>query len=281
MLKKRYTSPQTLTPTLKRKMMNKGNKTAAIVAVLCVSLVHAGAYVGLTSVGSSSQMMMQEGEAASLTMHQFQLEGVVDQVEGNADDSAVESEDIPEPEVETPQEELPPEPDEPTPEPPKEEPKPEEPKPEEPKPEPPKEAVITTQAPSEQKVQQQTPKVAAPKPQERRPTPPKPQQKPADTARAVQTAKAVYSESEVSVLSKPVPGYPRAARQRRMQGTVDLLVGINASGAAQTVKISRSSGHDILDKAAAKAAQGIRLKPYKVNGVATPIQVKIQYVFKM
>lgn len=247
--------------------MNKGNKTAAIVAVLCVSLVHAGAYVGLTSVGSSSQMMMQEGEAASLTMHQFQLEGVVDQVEGNADDSAVESEDIPEPEVETPQEELPPEPDEPT--------------PEEPKPEPPKEAVITTQAPSEQKVQQQTPKVAAPKPQERRPTPPKPQQKPADTARAVQTAKAVYSESEVSVLSKPVPGYPRAARQRRMQGTVDLLVGINASGAAQTVKISRSSGHDILDKAAAKAAQGIRLKPYKVNGVATPIQVKIQYVFKM
>ena len=256
-------------------MMNNGNKSTLVVAILCVSLVHAGVYMGLTNVGSESTMMMQEGGATALTMHQVQLAGVTDEVEGNAEDSAVESEEVPEPEVEQPKEETPPEPEkpQPEPEPPKEEPKPE------PKPEPPKQEVIATKEKSEQRVNQQERRESKPveRKQERRSQP----SKQADTARAVQTAKAVYSESEVSVLSKPTPGYPRAARQRRIQGSVDLLVGINTTGAAQSVKIARSSGHDILDKAAAKAAHGIRLKPYKVNGVATPIQVKIQYVFKM
>lgn len=257
-------------------MMNNGNKSTLIVAILCVSLVHAGVYMGLTNVGSEPTMMMQEGGATTLTMHQVQLAGVTEEVEGNAEDSAKESEEVPEPEVEPPKEETPPEPPKPEPEPPKEEPKPE---PEPVKPEPPKQEVIATQAKSEQRVQQQERRETKPveRRQERRNQP----SKQADTARAVQTAKAVYSESEVSVLSKPTPGYPRAARQRRMQGTVDLLVGINTIGAAQSVKIARSSGHDLLDKAAEKAAHGIRLKPYKVNGIATPIQVKIQYVFRM
>ena len=254
--------------------MNNGNRVTAIMAILCVSLVHAGAYMGLTATSDPEMVMMQEGNAASMTMHEFQLAGVTDQTEGNAEDSAMDSEEAPEPQVEEPpKEETPPEP-EPEPEPPKPEPEPE------PKPEPPKEEVVTTKAPSENKVQRQEPK-AERKP-ERRKERQQPRKQASDSnARAVQTAKAVYSESEVSVLSKPTPGYPRAARQRRMQGTVDLLVGISESGSAYSVKIARSSGYDILDKAAAKAAHGIRLKPYKVNGVATPIQVKIQYVFKM
>lgn len=254
--------------------MNNGNRVTAIMAILCVSLVHAGAYMGLTATSDPEMVMMQEGNAASMTMHEFQLAGVTDQTEGNAEDSAMDSEEAPEPQVEEPpKEETPPEP-EPEPEPPKPEPEPE------PKPEPPKEEVVTTKAPSENKVQRQEPK-AERKP-ERRKERQQPRKQASDSnARAVQTAKAVYSESEVSVLSKPTPGYPRAARQRRMQGAVDLLVGINERGSAYSVKIARSSGYDILDKAAAKAAHGIRLKPYKVNGVATPIQVKIQYVFKM
>ncbi len=258
--------------------MNNGNRVTAIMAILCVSLVHAGAYMGLTSTGDPEMVMMQEGSAASMTMHEFQLAGVTEQTEGHAEDSAMDSEKAPEPQVEEPvKEEMPPEPE---PEPPKPEPELEPEVKPEPKPEPLKEEVVTTQAPSENKVQRQEPKVEA-KP-ERRQQRQQPRQQATDSsARAVQTAKAVYSENEVSVLSKPMPGYPRAALQRRMQGTVDLLVGINESGVAYTVKIARSSGHDILDKAAAKAAHGIRLKPYKVNGVATPIQVKIQYVFKM
>src|SRR5699024_404012 len=165
--------------------------------LLCVSLVHAGAYMGLTATSDPEMVMMQEGNAASMTMHEFQLAGVTDQTEGNAEDSAMDSE------------ETPPEP-EPEPEPePKHEPEPK------PKPEPPKEEVVTAKAPSENKVQRQEPKA------ERKPEPRKERQQPRkqasdSNARAVQTAKAVYSESEVSVLSKPTPGYPRAARQRRM-----------------------------------------------------------------
>lgn len=271
-------------------MINNGNKITLIVALLCVSLVHAGVYMGLTAAGSSQQIVMQEGDASMLTMHNVQLAGIIDEAEGNAEDSAVEAEAVesevveevieevnneatPEPEV--PEPEVIPEP-EVVPEP-KVEPEPVV------TPEPIKEAppVIATNERSETKAAKvvenrpkQAPKKAAPKAVKK-------PQKAAESARSVQSAKAVYSESEVNVLSKPTPNYPRAARQRKMQGQVDLIVSINSDGAAQNVRVARSSGHDLLDKAAVKAAQGIRLKPYRINGVATPIQVKIQYLFKM
>lgn len=255
-------------------------------AILCVSLVHAGAFMGLSSADDSEMVMMQEGAASHLTMHQFQLSGTVEETDGNAEDSAMESEEsieevvdesLEEPIEETPSEEPVIQPDpivepEPIPEAP--------PEPEKVPEEVPKE-VVATKAPSETKVEQ--PKVveklqATPK-TERKPQ--RQQPKTESTARAVQTAKAVYSESEVSVLNKPMPSYPRAAMQRKMQGTVELLVGVNESGSATAVKVSRSSGHDLLDKTAVKTAYGIRLKPFKVNGVAIPIQVKIQYQFKL
>ncbi|GGZ83734.1 hypothetical protein GCM10007161_14250 [Ignatzschineria indica] len=266
-------------------MINNGNKITLIVALLCVSLVHAGVYMGLTAAGSSQQIVMQEGDASMLTMHNVQLAGIIDEAEGNAEDSAVEAEAVESEVVEevieevnneaTPEPEVIPEP-EVVPEP-KVEPEPVV------TPEPIKEAppVIATNERSETKAAKvvenrpkQAPKKAAPKAVKK-------PQKAAESVRSVQSAKAVYSESEVNVLSKPTPNYPRAARQRKMQGQVDLIVSINSDGAAQNVRVARSSGHDLLDKAAVKAAQGIRLKPYRINGVATPIQVKIQYLFKM
>lgn len=270
-------------------MNNNGNKITLIVALLCVSLVHAGVYMGLTAAGSSQQIVMQEGDASMLTMHNIQLAGIIDEADGNAEDSAVEAEatesevveevieevnneatEVPEPEV------IP----DPAPEAvpaPKVEPEPVV------TPEPIKEAspVIATNERSETKVAKVVENRPKPAPKKEAPKAVKKPQKAAESARSVQSAKAVYSESEVNVLSKPTPSYPRAARQRKMQGQVDLIVSINSDGAAQNVRVARSSGHDLLDKAAVKAAQGIRLKPYRINGVATPIQVKIQYLFKM
>lgn len=275
-------------------MMNNGNKSAIVAAVLLVGIVHAGAFMGLLHTGSKPTVMsMQEGGATALTMHRVQLAGVTEETEGNAEDSAAESEEVKEPEVEKPKEEMPPEPpkEEPKPEPPKPEPPKEEPKPE-PKPEPkveaPKQEVIASKERSERRVHQQERREAKreerrqerqhdrrhERKQENRNKP-----KDASNARSAQTAKAVYSESEVSVLSKPNPGYPRAAKQRRMEGTVHLTVGINASGHAYSVRVAKSSGHPLLDKTAAKAAKGVRLKPYMINGVATPINVNIQYQF--
>lgn len=273
-------------------MNNNGNKITLIVALLCVSLVHAGVYMGLTAAGSSQQIVMQEGDASMLTMHNVQLAGIIDEADGNAEDSAVEAEAVesevveevieevnneatPEPEV--PEPEVIPDPEPEAVPAPKVEPEPVV------TPEPIKEAppVIATNERSETKVAKVVENRPKPAPKKEAPKAVKKPQKAAESARSVQSAKAVYSESEVNVLSKPTPSYPRAARQRKMQGQVDLIVSINSDGAAQNVRVARSSGHDLLDKAAVKAAQGIRLKPYRINGVATPIQVKIQYLFKM
>lgn len=274
-------------------MINNGNKITLIVALLCVSLVHAGVYMGLTATGSSQQMVMQEGDASMLTMYNVQLAGITDEKEGNAEDSAIEAEavesDVIEEVIEEPiDEEIAPEPEKVEPEEVKEPeiiPEPEivpepvvTPEPIQ-KPEAP--PVIATKERSEKQVQKVAENRPKPMPKREAPKAAKKPQKAAENTRAVQQAKAVYSESEVNVLSKPTPNYPRAARQRKMQGQVDLIVSIGTDGAAQNVRIARSSGHDLLDKAATKAAQGIRLKPYRINGVATPIQVKIQYLFKM
>lgn len=278
--------------TAKVNMINNGNKITLIVALLCVSLVHAGVYMGLTAAGSSQQMVMQEGDATMLTMYNVQLAGITDEKEGNAEDSAIEAEavdsDVIEEVIEEPIEEIAPEPEKVEPEEVKEPeiiPEPEivpepvvTPEPIQ-KPEAP--PVIATKERSEKQVQKVAENHPKPTPKREAPKAAKKPQKAAENARAVQQAKAVYSESEVNVLSKPTPNYPRAARQRKMQGQVDLIVSIGTDGAAQNVRIARSSGHDLLDKAATKAAQGIRLKPYRINGVATPIQVKIQYLFKM
>lgn len=275
--------------------MKRGNGFTIIVAVLCVSLVHAGAYVGLTAMGQNSSIsLIQEGDASMLTMHQFQLNGVAEAVEGNAEDSAEAGEEVPEtaeheetiepieePVIEEPVIEEPVA-EETVVEKPVVEPEPlKEPEPiTEPEPvvEAPAEKVVATEAPSEQKVIQPKAPVEKPKPQ------PKPKPKPkagAESNRAAQQAKAVYSETDVSVLSKPMPGYPRSALQRRMQGTVQVLIQVSAQGVPQSVKIARSSGHQLLDNAAEKAAMKVRLKPVKINGVATPINVTISYQFKL
>lgn len=281
--------------------MKRGNGFTIIVAVLCVSLVHAGAYVGLTAVGQTPVSLMQEGDASMLTMHQFQLNGVAEAVEGNAEDSAEVGEEVPE--TAEPEETIEPieEPvieelaiEEPAIEETIVEPEPVvepavEPEPiKEPEPviEAPVERVVATEAPSEQKVVQPKAPVEKtkpqPKPKPKTESKPKPKPKAgAESNRAAQQAKAVYRETDVSVLSKPMPGYPRSALQRRMQGTVQVLIQVSAQGVPQSVKIARSSGHQLLDNAAEKAAMKVRLKPVKINGVATPINVTISYQFKL
>lgn len=48
----------------------------------------------------------------------------------------------------------------------------------------------------------------------------------------------------------PAPGYPSSARSARLEGTVKLLVTVEASGVPTAVAIDSSSGHTILDTAA-------------------------------
>lgn len=54
----------------------------------------------------------------------------------------------------------------------------------------------------------------------------------------------------IAISFMPNPPYPELARREKRQGSVDLLVAVDATGRARTVMISRSSGHSDLDEAA-------------------------------
>jgi len=59
----------------------------------------------------------------------------------------------------------------------------------------------------------------------------------------------------------PPPQYPELARQRGWQGTVLLVVKIDASGRVTNVEVEQSSGYQLLDAAAVGAVRRWRYKP--------------------
>ena len=59
----------------------------------------------------------------------------------------------------------------------------------------------------------------------------------------------------------PPPRYPDLARQRGWQGTVLLLVQIDAQGVVTNVEVEESSGYQLLDAAAVNAVRQWRYKP--------------------
>ena len=80
-------------------------------------------------------------------------------------------------------------------------------------------------------------------------------------------------------LSNPRPRYPDAARRRNQQGRVLLKVQVGINGRASSVRISRSSGYRVLDKAALSTVRRWRFRPVLHNGqpVASTITVPIRF----
>lgn len=79
----------------------------------------------------------------------------------------------------------------------------------------------------------------------------------------------------------PAPVYPRAARERRIEGMVRLLVDVDERGGATTVKIKDSSGSLMLDQAAVAAVEKWRFRPAKLLGRNVSSQVEIPIRFKL
>ncbi len=65
----------------------------------------------------------------------------------------------------------------------------------------------------------------------------------------------------VAYLNNPKPGYPAFARRMGMEGTVMLKVLVSRQGTALKIEIAHSSGHEILDKAAAEQCETGTLFP--------------------
>ncbi len=97
---------------------------------------------------------------------------------------------------------------------------------------------------------------------------------PGPSGPAVQLAIPLY-------LKNPRPEYPELARRRRFQGTVLLEVLVKKDGRPGDVKISRSSGHPSLDRAALAAVKKWVFKPGSKNGKAMEMRVKIPIRFQL
>jgi len=203
-----------------------------------------------------------------------------------------------------------PEPELTEPEPPVEEPVPEEPQPVEevapPEPEvvtPPEPEVPEPEPvvePEPDPVAEAIPERVIPKfdPPKRKPTPPprkivkaKPVSKPVIRKKQAQpvarpqqkttAAKSAYvpPSSSSTRFSNPKPVYPLVARRRGMEGRVLLVVSVSSSGGVLEVKVKKSSGHKILDKAALKTVRKWRFTPAKRGGrsVSADLVVPIRF----
>lgn len=93
--------------------------------------------------------------------------------------------------------------------------------------------------------------------------------------------RGVLTEVLPQYLRNPAPVYPRLARERGEEGTVVLDVEVLPSGRCGTLRVLESSGHALLDEAAARAVRGWRFKPAARWGRAIAVWVEIPVTFRL
>ncbi len=80
---------------------------------------------------------------------------------------------------------------------------------------------------------------------------------------------------------KVKPSYPHVAKRMGYQGRVVVRLLVSASGRVEQVKIVRSSGYRVLDKAAVKALKRWRFAPARKGGRVVPWWVEVPVVFNL
>jgi protein TonB len=81
--------------------------------------------------------------------------------------------------------------------------------------------------------------------------------------------------------ANPLPRYPREARERGWEGLVLLSVGVAADGRAESVEVRNSSGHSVLDQAAAEAVRRWRFEPARRAGVPVAANAEVPIRFRL
>jgi len=69
------------------------------------------------------------------------------------------------------------------------------------------------------------------------------------------------------------------ARKRGWQGVVDVVLVVGADGTVTRAEVGRSSGYDVLDRAAVEVARSSRFRPPASVGLEPPVQGYIEYRF--
>jgi len=75
--------------------------------------------------------------------------------------------------------------------------------------------------------------------------------------------------------------YPKRLKEMKIEGTVQLLLGLDNEGRVFEVRILRSSGFDEFDKLAVEALREARFSPAKQNGLAVPVKVAFPVNFRL
>jgi protein TonB len=83
-------------------------------------------------------------------------------------------------------------------------------------------------------------------------------------------------------LHNPTPEYPLIARRLGLQGTVKLKVLVSAQGIAQEVRLSESSGSEVLDGAAVESVRHWRFVPAQRGDttLASWVEVPVRFVLR-
>ncbi len=79
----------------------------------------------------------------------------------------------------------------------------------------------------------------------------------------------------------PPLAYPSTAMRRRQEGTVILLVAVNAKGKADTVDVKESSGFKSLDDAARSAVKHWQFDPARAGDQPVPSKVEVPVRFQL
>jgi protein TonB len=77
------------------------------------------------------------------------------------------------------------------------------------------------------------------------------------------------------------PQYPPSAVRSGIEGTVVLVISIDAKGNVLDVEVEKSSRNRDLDRAAITAARKWRFSPQIENGVAVPSRVRVPVDFNL
>jgi protein TonB len=95
-----------------------------------------------------------------------------------------------------------------------------------------------------------------------------------DRSAASEQPAATLPRYAADYLRNPPPVYPPLARRRRLQGTVLVRVHVGVQGAVLDLQVERSSGHEILDRAALGAVRAWRFLPARRG--ATPVEAWVR-----
>ncbi|HEU5259703.1 MAG TPA: TonB family protein [Vicinamibacterales bacterium] len=103
---------------------------------------------------------------------------------------------------------------------------------------------------------------------------------PPPVAPSVAPVAAFGDSTPIEILFKPKPRYTDEAETLGIQGTVVLEVEFTASNEVRVLRVIRKLGHG-LDEAAVRAAEQIRFKPARRQGVAVDSRVTVQIEFHL